>query len=140
MSVAFAIESRRMGAALLGAAMTAVLIWFGSGLFPLWPLMWFAPLPVLLFAARSSWWAAGLVAWCSWSIGRLNQWHYFAVVLHVPVLDVVEIVVAPALVVALAVLLHRGLLRSGAYWYALLAFPALWVSFEYIFNLTSPHG
>jgi apolipoprotein N-acyltransferase len=138
--MAFASEYRRIGFALLAVATTAVLVWFGTGLFPLWPLMWFAPLPVLLFASRSSWWAAGLVAWCGWSIGNLNLWHYFSAALHVPVAGRVEIVVAPALVFALAVLLFRALLQRGAWRSAMLAFPAVWITFEYIFNLTSPHG
>jgi apolipoprotein N-acyltransferase len=93
-----------------------------------------------LFAARASWWAAGLTAFAAWTAGDLNLWHYFTVALHASLLVRVEIATAPALMIALAVLLHRALLRRGAYWSALVAFPAVWVSFEYIFNLTSPHG
>ena len=138
--MAFAIDSRRICFALLAAVATAVLVWFGTGLFPQWPLMWFAPLPILLFASRSSWWAAGLTAFAAWTAGDLNLWHYFTVALHGPLGVRVEIAAAPALVIALAVLLYRALLLRGAYWSALIAFPAVWVSFEYIFNLTSPHG
>jgi apolipoprotein N-acyltransferase len=138
--MAFAIDARRIGFALLAAVATAVLVWFGTGLFPQWPLMWFAPLPILLFASRASWWAAGLTAFVAWTAGDLNLWHYFTVALHGPLVVRLEIVTAPALVIALAVLLYRALLRRGAYWSALVAFPAAWVSFEYIFNLTSPHG
>lgn len=138
--MAFAIDLRRIGVALAAVSATAVLVWFGTGLFPMWPLLWFAPLPVLLFAGRGSWWSAGLVAWFAWSIGNLNLWHYFSAALHVPLVARVEIVIAPALMFALAVLLYRALLRRGAWWSALVAFPAAWVSFEYIFNLTSPHG
>ena len=46
--MASATNSRRMSVALLAAATTAVLVWFGSGLFPIWLLLWLAPLPVLL--------------------------------------------------------------------------------------------
>jgi apolipoprotein N-acyltransferase len=137
--MAFAIDLRRMGVAVAAVAAAAVLVWFGTGLFPMWPLLWFAPLPVLMFAGRNSWWGAGLVAWCAWSIGNLNRWHYFSAALHVPVAMRIEFVIAPALVFALAVLLYRALLRRGAWWSALAAFPAAWVSFEYMFNLTSPH-
>src|SRR6202453_2233278 len=43
-SMASATNSRRMSVALLAAATTAVLVWFGSGLFPIWLLLWlFAP-------------------------------------------------------------------------------------------------
>jgi apolipoprotein N-acyltransferase len=138
--MAFAIDSRRIGFAVLAVVTAAVLIWFGTGLFPFWPLLWFAPLPVLLFANRSSWWATALIAALAWLIGNLNREHYFNAALHVPLAGRAEIFVGPAIVFALAVLLYRALLRRGAYWSALVAFPAVWVSFEYIFNLTSPHG
>jgi apolipoprotein N-acyltransferase len=45
-----------------------------------------------------------------------------------------------ALAFTAAVLLFRALMRRGAPWIALLAFPATWVSCFYINNLTSPHG
>jgi apolipoprotein N-acyltransferase len=138
--MAFANNSKHFGIALFAVAASAVLIWFGTGLFPMWPLLWFAPLPVLLFAGRSSCWTAGLTAALAWAAGHLNLWRYFSTALHFPLAVQVEILAAPAVVFALAVLLYRALLRRGAWWSALLAFPAAWVSFEYILNLTSPHG
>jgi apolipoprotein N-acyltransferase len=138
--MAFANDSRRIGIALLAIVATALLVWFGTGLFPMWPLMWFAPLPVLLFAARSSWWAAALAAIAAWAVGGLNLWHYFTAALHAPLAQRVEIAAAPAVMFALAVLLFRALLKRGAWWSALLSFPAAWVSYEYILNLSSPHG
>src|SRR5215831_5880020 len=58
--------------AVLAAAATAVLVYYGTGLLPWWPLMWFAPLPVLFYAARSSWWSTALVAFAAWFVGALN--------------------------------------------------------------------
>jgi apolipoprotein N-acyltransferase len=138
--VAFANDYRRTGTALLAVASTAVLVWFGNGLYPRWPLLWFAPLPVLVFASRNSWWATVLTAALAWLIGSLNMWHYFSVVLHMPPAILIPTFLFPALVFAGAVLLFRALLRRGASWSALLAFPAMWVSVEYLFNLVSPHG
>jgi apolipoprotein N-acyltransferase len=138
--MAFAFDYRRIGVALLAAAISATLVWLGTGLFPIWPLMWFAPLPVLLFALTSRWWSAGLIAALAWGAGNLNMWHYFSAALQAPLAARVEIVVMPALVFALAVLLYRSLMLRGAWRSAVVGFPALWVSFEYIFNLTSPHG
>lgn len=131
---------RRIAFTLLAGAAAALMIWFGTGLDPWWPLLWFAPLPVLLVAARASWRIAGLTALVAWAAGSMNLWHYFHTALQVPVIGCVEIVVAPAVVFALSVLLYRALLLRGAAWSALLALPALRVAFEYIFNLTSPHG
>jgi apolipoprotein N-acyltransferase len=138
--MASANNAPRLGWALLAAAITASLVWLGTGLFPMWPLLWLAPIPVLLFAARSKWSAAGLTAFIAWAAGCLNEWHYFTRVLHIPIPGSVMTVVAPALIFALSVLLYRALLVRGLCWSALLGFPAAWVSFEYIFNLTSVHG
>ncbi|HLX10877.1 MAG TPA: nitrilase-related carbon-nitrogen hydrolase [Thermoanaerobaculia bacterium] len=138
--MASAADRRRFGAGLLAILSTALLVWFGTGLDPFWPLMWFAPLPVLVFAQRASWWSAALAAALAWLLGNLNLWHYFHHALGLPPFLLARIFATLALVFALAVLLHRALLRRGAPWSALLAFPALWVSFEYLLNLASPHA
>jgi apolipoprotein N-acyltransferase len=137
--VAFSNDYRRYGAAFVSVVSTAVLVWFGTGLNPCWPLLWFAPLPVLFFASCSSWQSAAATAALAWFIGGLNLWHYLSAV-HTPPLARIAIIAIPALVLAAAVSLFRALLRRGAWWNALLAFPGTWVSFEYLFNLSSPHG
>lgn len=138
--MASATDHRRYGVAFLAVVSTAVLVWFGNGLNPWWPLLWFAPLTVLLFASRSSWWGAALAAFLAWLVGSLNMWHYFRVVLHAPPSIWIRIFSIAALLFTASVLLFRSLLRRGAWWSALLAFPATWVSFEYLLNLISPHG
>jgi apolipoprotein N-acyltransferase len=138
--MASASEFRRLGSGLLAIASTAVLLWFGTGLNPHWPLMWFAPLPALLFAPRASWWSAALVAGSAWILGSLNMWHYDMAVINIPPPIVVRILITIGLVFAISVLLHRALLRRGAHWTALLAFPAFLTSFEYLLNIGSPHG
>jgi apolipoprotein N-acyltransferase len=130
----------RNAVALATVVATSFMIWFGSGLNPWWPLLWFAPLPVLLFAARSSLRGAALTATISWLAGSLNMWHYFSAVLHIPLAILAPILAVPALAFAGTVLLFRALLRKSALWSALLAFPATLVSFEYLLNLASPHG
>jgi apolipoprotein N-acyltransferase len=135
----FVNDGQRFSSAFLAATSTAVLVWFGTGLYPMWPLLWFAPLPVLLFASRNSVLRTTLVAALSWLAGSLNLWHYLSVV-GVPPTARIAICAVPALVFAVAVLLFRALLRRGAWWSALLAFPAMWVSIEYLFDLVSPHG
>jgi apolipoprotein N-acyltransferase len=133
-------DFRQFSLGTIAAAGTALLVWFGTGLHPLWPLMWFAPLPVLLFANRASWWGAALAAALGWLVGNLNLWHFYSGLLHIPQPVMMRIFSSLALMFTLAVLLYRTLLRRGACWSALLAFPAFWVSFEYLLNLTSPHG
>ena len=138
--MASANSSPRVSFVLLAILASVILIWFGTGLNPRWPLLWLAPLPVLIVAARGSWRLAACTAFVAWAFGNLNVWHYFSAALHVPLVGRLEILVFPALMFTLAVLLFRALLRRGAVWSSLLAFPAAWVSFEYLLNLTSPHG
>ena len=118
---------------------TALLVWFGNGLDPWWPLLWFAPLPVLWFALRRPWWAAALVAEAAWLLGSLNLWGYFHV-LGLPFAVWLSIFAVAALAFVIAVLLFRALVLQGALWTGLLAFPATFVALEYARNLTSVHG
>ncbi len=138
--MAYATDGRRLSLGLVAVASTAVMVWFGTGLDPIWPLMWFAPLPVLLFINGASWPAAALTAALAWLLGGLNLWHFFADVLDMPRLVVLQIFASLTLMFTLAVLLYRALLQRGACWSALLALPSLGVSFEYLLNLASPHG
>jgi apolipoprotein N-acyltransferase len=118
---------------------TAILVWLGNGLDPWWPLLWFAPLPVLWFALRSSWLSTALVAGLSWLIGSLAMWNYFHT-LGTPFFVWLAIFSIEALVFVLSVLLFRALVLRGALWSAMLAFPAAWVTCEYGLNLISVHG
>ena len=135
----FANKSRLALAALLVISSTAILVWFGNGLNPWWPLLWFAPLPVLWFALRSSWVSAALVAGVSWLIGSLNLWGYFHS-LGMSFLAWLAIFSMASLVFTVSVLLFRALVLRRALWRALVAFPAAWVAGEYIRNLLSVHA
>jgi apolipoprotein N-acyltransferase len=137
--MAFAANYRRIITGLAAIVSTSLLVWFGNGLNPLWPLLWFAPLPILFLALRSSWRRAALTAALSWLAGCLNLWQYFRA-LDTPFSVWLAFFSIAALMFALAVLLFRALVRRGAPWSALLAFPATWVSYEYVRNLITPHG
>lgn len=138
--MASAADYRRVGLGLLAVASAAVSLWFGTGMDPFWPLVWFAPLPVLLFAQRASWLGAALVAAFAWLLGYLNLWHYLHGMIDIPLSILVPIYASETLVFVMAVLLHRALLRRGHCWTGVLALPATWVSFEYLLNIASPHG
>lgn len=134
------VNSRQLLIGALAVATTAVLVYFGTGLFPKWPLLWFAPLPILLFAQRNSWWATGLSALAGWGIGALNTEYFYGHILHLPAVMQAEVIAGPALLFAISTLVFRDLFRKGLTWTAVLAFPAMLTSLEYGVNLISPHG
>src|SRR6202035_1346686 len=138
--MAFSLSYRRLVEAVLAAVATAAMFYFGNGLEPWWPLMWFAPLPVLLYALRSKWWAAAVTAVTAMMLGSLNMWSYFTKTLGMPGSAWVAIFLAASVVFAAGILLFRALVLRGAVWSGLLALPAVWVTSEYVRNVTSPHG
>ena len=126
-------------AAILACLATAALAYFGNGLEPRWPLMWIAPLPVLWFALRSSARAAAAVSFLAWFAGYMNLAHYLHLV-GVPPAAWLSGVAVAALVFVLATLLFRSLVLRGRPILAVFAFPAAEVTYEYIRNLSWPHG
>jgi apolipoprotein N-acyltransferase len=136
--MAFANKWRHAGAALLAIVVTATLFWFGKGLNPYWPLLWFAPIPVLLFAARAAWPTTAATAFLAWFLGSFSFWPYFQLLGMPPGLG--AFFALEAVVFTLAVLLFRALLRRGAPWSALFALPAAWVTYEWVRNFALPHG
>jgi len=138
--MAFAVRYRQAVNALLAIVAAAVMFYFGNGLDPWWPLMWFAPLPVLLFALRSKWWATAVTAAAAMMLGSLNMWNYLIHTLGAPRYAWAVIFLIMSVIFVAGVLLFRGLVLRGALWSGLLALPALWVTSEYVRNVTSPHG
>jgi apolipoprotein N-acyltransferase len=138
--MAFAANYRRAMEAIVAILAAAAMFYFGNGLDPWWLLMWFAPLPVLLFALRNSWWTTALTTVTVMLLGNLNMWNYFTKTLRMPWSAWVGTFLVAGVIFAAGVLLFRALVLRGAVWSGLLALPALWVTNEYLRNLVSPHG
>src|SRR5579862_1259648 len=122
------------------AACMALLVWFGTGLHPWWPLMWLAPIPALMVATRSTWARTFLVAFVGYFLGSLNLWHYLHDVLSVPLLALILEFALQAALFAIVILLFRALYNREAWGLAMIALPAAWVSIEYLVSLVWVHG
>ncbi len=116
---------------------SAVALFFGTGLHPIWWLTWIAPVPVLLVAPRLSWQATFGVALAAWAAGGLNEWTYMHAV--VPPAIAVVAVLFPAVVFAIDVLLYRRFLQPSL-WRGVVIFPVFWVCYEFVFEQLWPHG
>lgn len=120
-------------------ATSAGLFW-GTGLHPQWWLTWLAPLPVLLVAPRAGRGPAFWMATGTWLFGSVNMWFYLVTAISIPIPLVLLFSAVPGCFFGLAVLLFRRFLLRGDPWKAALSFPVFWVTFEYLNNVTSPHG
>jgi apolipoprotein N-acyltransferase len=121
-------------------AATSCMLFWGTGLHPLWFLTWNASIPVLLVSSRLGHWSAFSVATLSWFLGSLNMWHYLLATIAVPLPLVLAVSVLPACMFGLAVLLFRRFIVRRSMWKAALIFPTFWVTWEYLNNIASPHG
>jgi apolipoprotein N-acyltransferase len=126
-------------ATIFAVGLSSVLVWFGNSLDPWWPLLWLAPVPVLIVALRGSAWLAGLAIGLAWLIGSFTLWNYFHLI-GLQLVAFISIFGTAAAVTAVAGLLFGTLVRKGALWSGLLAFPATIVTAEYLRNLATPHG
>jgi apolipoprotein N-acyltransferase len=95
----------------LAGVASAALFYFGTGLNPIWWMVWLAPVPVLTLAPRLGRGAAFLLSAGALFVGELNMWNYFTKVVGVPLPLTLVALVVPALVFALGVLFVRSFLR-----------------------------
>jgi len=119
---------------------SAALSYLGTGLHPIWPLLWFAPVPVLVIAPRLCASTAFLLALVAWLIGGLNQWNYFTRGIEFPLPLIALVLIVPAIIFGFGVLFTRSFLRRGSLFRASLAFPVYWVAYEYLTEIRSPHS
>ena len=119
-------------------AISAAMFFLGTGLAPLWPLIWLAPIPLLWVAPRLSARRAFGVAAAAYALGGLNEWSYSRTVL--PTWIVILILVLSACLFALGVMLFRMGVVRGKLWLAALVFPAYWASVEFAVASLSIHG
>ena len=70
----FEMRSHNLLLAIAAGLATAVFSYLGTGLHPIWWLLWLAPVPVLAIAPRLSGSGAFLLGSVAWLIGETNQW------------------------------------------------------------------
>ena len=119
---------------------SAALFYFGTGLHPIWWMLWFAPVPVLAIAPRLHAGAAFLLGSSAWFAGEINQWNYLKQLIELPAQSIVLFFVISAVIFGLGVVFARSFLRRGSVLLAALAFPVYWVTCEYLNAMASPHS
>ena len=124
----------------LAGLVAAACAYLGTGLHPIWWMLWLAPIPVLAIAPRFRGGAVFVLGSVAWLIGETNQWNYVTRAIELPAQVAVLYFVVPAIVFGFGVLFTRGFLRRGSPFLAALAFPSYWVAYEYLTAIASPHS
>jgi len=125
---------------LVAVAAAAAAFYLGTGLHPFWPLIWVAPIPLLIIAPRVSRAAAFGTAFVAFAGGSLNEWHYVHSLIHLGGQVLASFLIIPALIFAIGLLFYRRFVLRGMPWAAMFALPSLWVAYEYLYALESPHS
>ena len=60
----------------VAVAASSTMLYFVTGLPPLWWVTWMAPLPILWISPRPGAWPAFRIATTSWPLGSMNMWPY----------------------------------------------------------------
>ena len=135
------VRKHPMLAGVLAVVSTAVLLSIGNGINPVWPVMWIALLPVLLFSAEAaSWWRACIVAVPGFLLGSLPMLSYLHGALHLPIIAWLIPFSLASLLFAAGVLLFRALLQRGAVFSAVVSLPVLWTVGEYLSSFVPANG
>jgi apolipoprotein N-acyltransferase len=134
------IRFRNLFIAIAAGLASAGLLYFGTGLHPIWWTLWLAPVPVLAIAPRIHRVAAFLLGSIVWLLCEMNQWNYLRHVIELPLRIVIPFFVIAAVVFGLGVLFVRSFLRRGSVLLGALAFPVYWVTCEYLNAMASPHS
>jgi apolipoprotein N-acyltransferase len=115
-------------------------MYLGTGLNPIWWMLWLAPIPVLAIAPRLRGSTVFLLGSVVLLIGETNQWNYVWHYLELPAQIAVLYFLVPAVVFGFCVRFTRRFLQRGSLFLATVAFPVYWVTYEYLTAVISPHS
>ena len=124
----------------LATLTTAALLILGNGMNPVWPILWFAFLPILLLAAETSALLAFTSTFFAMLLGSLPILHYLHWVLRAPITAWLIPLSIASLLFAAGALLFRFFLRRNAPFAALIALPAFWSLTEFLFSNVPANG
>lgn len=136
-------SKNRIGELALAAgvvAVSAALVYFGTGLRPVWWTTWLAPIPILWFAGRQSSRAVFLVSTVAWLTGSLNWWNYLHKVIQLPFFVCVQILALPSIFFGLYIVVWRRFLLRRQIWLATFWLPVAWTAVGFLQQIFSPHS
>ena len=111
---------------------------FSIGLNGFGPLVWIAPIPILILAFNLLPRPTAIIAFSIFLLGSLTLFSYL--IRLMPIGMVIVSLIIPAIAFTLAVLATRYTVLQRKPWVAIVVFPSVWTSYEYLVSILSPHG
>lgn len=124
--------------AALAAIVSGGLYFFSTGLEGFRPLVWIAPIPILLISLRSTRSITFIVAFSAYVIGGLNFVPYL-LKLASPGVALGQLLI-PSAAFALVTIAFRDAIVQFRHRLSFLAFPIGWTAYEFFLSIVSPHG
>lgn len=124
-----------------GFLASAGLLFVGSGLNPLWFVVWVAVALVFVVVThiRNNRLAIATALFV-WVLGGLNMWSYMSSTIGLPLPVVLAALIVPAVAFAVSVAAWRWFLKRGRVIASVVVAPCLWTAFEFSQATFSPHG
>ena len=124
--------------AVLAALASGGLYFFSTGLEGVRPLVWIAPIPVLLISLRLTRSMTFIVAFSAYVLGGLNLVPYL-LRLAPPLVAAAQLLI-PGTAFALVTIAFRDAIMKFGHRLSFLAFPIGWTAYEFLLSIVSPHG
>ncbi len=124
--------------AALAAGISGGLYFFSTGLEGFRPLVWIAPVPVLLMSLRLTRSTTFIIALAAFILGGMNLVPYLSKLASPGV--VLGLLLIPSIAFALVTVAFRDAIIQFRHRLSFLAFPIGWTAYEFILSIVSPHG
>lgn len=121
--------------AVLTIIISALLYFYSLGFHDIGILVWFAPIPVLLFGLRFEPRLTFVVAFITSLLGSSDILQYSKTV--IPMMPLIFSVICGAIFFAINILLSCWVIKRLNNWVSIFIFPSLWVTFEFL-SASSP--
>lgn len=120
------------------ALVSGGLYFFSTGLEGVGPLVWIAPIPVLLISLQITRSVTFIVAFGAYVLGGLNFLPYMSRL--APTAIVLAQLLIPSVAFALVTIAFRDAIVQFRHRCSFLAFPIGWTAYEFLLSIASPHG
>ena len=129
----FRVQTKNTG--IITAIISGILFYFSTGLHQCWPLLWLAPIPVLLYAYHHHYGSVVVISFFAFLLGKLNYLYYLGS--GIPSFFILSSIIFNALIFSILVICNKWLVHKTRHWSAMFLFPALWTSYEFFVSLAS---